>query len=61
MQEAQPPHQEPLLQLCCGNTTSQDLLCLLSFPQGCCQTIPELNVVGHCTWVLNPSDTTDPA
>ena len=62
MHEAHPP------QLCWG-TTPPTLLwkhnfsgsTLLSFPQGCCQTRPELNVVGHCTWVLNPSDTTDPA
>ena len=33
------------------HTTSLDLLCTAS-PQCCCQTRPELDVLGHCTWVL---------
>ena len=54
MHEAHPP------QLCWGttpptllqfHTTSLEFLCTAS-PQCCCQTRPELDVLGHCTWVL---------
>ena len=62
-----PPHEEPLLQLCCWLTSTQLQLSgcsgptLHSFHTRCCQSRPELDVIGLCIWVLNPSDTSDPA
>ena len=41
----------PTLLQAAFHTTSLDLLCTAS-PQCCCQTRPELDVLGHCTWVL---------
>ena len=41
----------PNLLQAASHTTSHDILCTAS-PQGCCQTRPELDVLGHCTWVL---------
>ncbi|XP_032746876.1 zinc finger protein 25-like [Rattus rattus] len=49
---------EPLPQLCCRLPSTplqlsgaQDLLCTASH-QACCQSRPEVDVVGHCAWVL---------